>query len=250
MRKKRILITGSRGLIGKILTQNLCGDFDVFGVDVRVKDNENGKINFKADISNYQELATVCKKISPIDCVLHLAADSEVEAGWKSVLKNNILATKNVYECARIYNIKKVIFASSNHATGGYEGIPPTLHKKKNLRKITVTDPIRPDSDYGTSKIFGEVLARQYLELYNINSICIRIGTVLKDDDPLQDERHRKTWLSHSDLIQLIEKSISSNLDFGIYYGVSNNKGRFWDISNAEKEIHYQPKDDASKKII
>jgi glycogen synthase len=55
-----------------------------------------------------------------------------------------------------------------------------------------------------------------------------------------------KTWLSHRDLVQLVEKSLLSNIDFGVYYGVSNNKGRFWDISNAEDEIGYKPQDDAS----
>ncbi len=42
-------------------------------------------------------------------------------------------------------------------------------------------------------------------------------------------------------------KSILADVKFGIYYGVSNNKKRFWDISNAESEIDYQPEDDASR---
>jgi hypothetical protein len=54
-------------------------------------------------------------------------------------------------------------------------------------------------------------------------------------------------WLSHKDLVQLIKKSIFSDVKFGIYYGVSDNKNCFWDISNARDEIDYQPEDDASK---
>jgi uronate dehydrogenase len=34
-------------------------------------------------------------------------------------------------------------------------------------------------------------------------------------------------------------------LEFGIFYGVSNNTWRFWDISNSEKLIGYQPQDNA-----
>jgi hypothetical protein len=37
-----------------------------------------------------------------------------------------------------------------------------------------------------------------------------------------------------------------ADVKFGIYYGVSNNKRRFWDISNAEAEIDFHPEDDAS----
>ena len=40
---------------------------------------------------------------------------------------------------------------------------------------VTTLDPIRPDSDYGTSKAFGEAVARQYHELYGIESICLNI---------------------------------------------------------------------------
>jgi hypothetical protein len=53
-------------------------------------------------------------------------------------------------------------------------------------------------------------------------------------------------WLSHRDLVQLVEKSLSANVVFGIYYGISNNKGAFWDISNARDELGFAPEDDAS----
>src|SRR5262245_27669658 len=103
---------------------------------------------------------------------------------------------------------------------------------------ITTLDPIRPDSDYGTSKAFGEAVARQYHELYGVEAICLRIGTVLADNDPRKNKRFLTTWLSHDDLVQLVNKSIcSENVKFGIYYGVSNNEGRFWDISNASKSL-------------
>ncbi len=105
---------------------------------------------------------------------------------------------------------------------------------------------MRPDSDYGSSKIFGEAVARQYFELCGIKSICLRLGGVLRSDDPTRDERDMKTWLSHRDSIQLVKKSLLSDIGFGIYYGVSNNKGMFWDISNAREEIGYEPRDDAS----
>jgi nucleoside-diphosphate-sugar epimerase len=108
------------------------------------------------------------------------------------VLKNNIIGTKTLYEVAKEYRVKKVIFASSNHVTGAYEGIPPSLREQAKLRLITINDPIRPDSDYGTSKVFGEAVARQYYELYGIQSVCLRIGSFLADDNPTRNERIRE----------------------------------------------------------
>ena len=243
MKYPRILITGAKGTIGRILAKALLDSFDVYGLDIVGEEN---KRNYKADISNYEELDKVFERIGPIESVIHLAADPEVDADWNSILKKNIIGTRNVYECTRKYGIKKVIFASSNHVTGAYEGFPPTLHKQENPQKISINDPVRPDSDYGSSKIFGEAVARQYFELYGIKSICLRLGSVLRDDDPSRDERDMKIWLSHRDLIQLVKKSLLSDIGFGIYYGVSNNKGMFWDISNAKEEIGYEPRDYAS----
>jgi nucleoside-diphosphate-sugar epimerase len=120
------------------------------------------------------------------------------------------------------------------------------LHTKDNPNLITINDPIRPDGFYGVSKATGEAIARMYYDLYGLESICLRIGSVLKDDDPHSNPRYESTWLSHRDLVQLVKKSLLADVKFGIYYGVSNNKRRFWDISNAVSEINYQPEDDAS----
>jgi len=242
--KLKILITGSRGRIGKILTQALADKFEIFELDIIGR--SQGKY-FKVDISNLQKLEVVFKKIPKLYAIIHLAAESPVNGTWKSVLRNNIIGTRNIYECARKYKIQRVIFASSNHVTGAYEGIPPKLHKQKKPRIISVNDPVRPDSYYGTSKIFGEAIAKQFFELHKISSICLRIGSVIKDNDPTKNKRHLLTWLSYRDLVQLIEKSLTSKVPFGVYYGVSNNTGRFWDISNVERELGYKPKDNASR---
>jgi nucleoside-diphosphate-sugar epimerase len=243
MIRPRLLITGSSGRIGSILTEGLSDLFEVFGLDLITSPKER---TFKADIADYGQLTNVLQQVVPLPYIIHLAAESRVTAEWDLVLRNNIIGTKYLYEVAREYEVKKVVFASSNHVTGAYEGIPPALHKQSDPTTIFIRDPVRPDSNYGTSKVFGEAIARQYYELYGIHSICLRIGTVLADDKLKGDERSQKTWLSHRDMIQLFTKSILSNVEFGIYYGVSNNKGKFWDIFNAMEEIGYYPEDNAS----
>ena len=181
-----------------------------------------------------------------IDVLIHMAGDPRDDAPWESILKSNIIGLRNIYEMAKRFSVPRVIFASSNHTTGCYEGIPRTLHKQQSPEMITMAHAIRPDGDYGSAKVYGEAVARQFYDLYGIESICLRIGTVREHDDPTRDERHMKTWLSHRDLIQLVQKAIESGVGFGIYYGVSNNTGRFWDISNAEKDLGYIPQDNAA----
>ena len=178
---------------------------------------------------------------------MHLAGNPRVDAEWESVLSVNIDGTKNVFAEARRYGVKRVIYASSNHVTGAYEGFPPSLHKQDHARLITSHDPIRPDGFYGVSKAAGEAIARMYYELYGLASICLRIGSVNKDDSPSGDARLMTTWLSHRDLVELVRCSLHASVPFGIYYGVSNNRRRFWDISDSERELDFHPQDDASQ---
>jgi nucleoside-diphosphate-sugar epimerase len=245
MGKLNVLVTGSQGRIGKIIRRGLASKFDIWGIDKTLAP-KNEKV-FSADLSDFGQLLKTFKKVQNIsggiDTVIHLAADSRINALWDSILRNNITATRNVYECVRRFGIRKVIFTGTNHVTGGYE--------KYNgpVSMITAKDPVCPDSDYAVSKMFGEVLARAYWELYAIRSICLRIGSVLKNDDPTQNVRCLKTWLSHRDLVQLMRKSLKSSVNFGVYYGVSDNKGRFWDISDAQTELKYVPQDNAALRL-
>jgi len=240
----KLLITGCNGLVGRILWDGLKNDFDLYGLDI--SSNKSSVQIFQADISKADEVQLAFHRISSLTYIVHLAGDPRVDADWDSVFANNIGGTKNIYEAARLAGVKRIVFASSNHATGAYEGFPPSLHTKQNPILITTRDPIRPDGFYGVSKAAGEAIARMYYEVYGLESICLRIGSVIKGDDPNIDPRYECTWLSHRDLVQLARKCLSADIKFGIYYGISNNAKRFWDISNAEAELGYHPENDAS----
>ena len=242
----KLLITGCNGLVGRILSHHLENDFDLYGLDI--SSNESSEKIFQADISKPEQVQSVFSRIASLTFVVHLAGDPRANADWDSVFVNNIGGTKNIYEAARLAGVKRIVFASSNHVTGAYESFPPSPHMKKNPTRITTRDPIRPDGFYGVSKAAGEALARMYYEVYGLESICLRIGSMTKEDDPRINPRFESTWLSHRDLVQLVRKSLLADVKFGIYYGVSNNDKRFWDISNAEAELGYHPEDDASKR--
>lgn len=240
----KLLLTGSKGLIGEVLWRNLGEPFDLYGVDLCLRE-ETANV-FQADISNFEQVNAVFDRIPLLTYVVHLAGDSRPHADWQSVLMSNIHGTRNIYEAARLHGVKRVVLASSNHVTGGYEGFPPRLHTLPDPPMISAQDPIRPDGYYGVSKAAGEAIARMYYELYGIESVCLRIGSVLENDDPTISARDESIWLSHRDLVQLVTKSLLAEVKFAIYYGVSNNKKRFWDISNAIDEIGYQPESDSS----
>jgi nucleoside-diphosphate-sugar epimerase len=241
----RVLITGINGLIGGILQAGLSENHDVHGLDEAGPFSERV---LSADIADYKQVAQVVEGFSPLDAIIHLAGNPSPDAGWEDVLNANIIGTRNLFEAAREFRVPRVVYASSNHVTGRYEEIESNyfLHRQTEPVKISTSDPVRPDSDYGVSKAFGEAMARYYCARWGVEAICLRIGAVLQDDDPTTDARNLRIWLSHRDLVQLVEKSLVTNVPFGIYYGISNNKGAFYDIMNARHELGFVPVDDAS----
>ena len=243
--KQKLLITGSAGLIGGILWNGLSGAYELYGLDNHADPKAENR--FQADVTQAGQVESVFDRIPSLRYVIHLAGDPRVDADWQSAFNVNIGGTANVYAEAQRHGVQRVVYASSNHVTGAYEGFPPSMHAKENVDMIRISDPIRPDGFYGVSKAAGEAIARMYYELYALESVCLRIGSATQDDDPGSNPRMRSTWLSHRDLLQLVKCSLQADVKFGIYYGVSNNKKRFWDISDAERELGYQPEDDGSR---
>ena len=244
----KLLITGCNGLIGRILWTNLNDSYDLFGLDLSI--DQKSKKAFQCDIADPGQVSDIFQHIPGLGYMIHLAGDARMDADWESVFRNNIGGTKNVYAAAHASGVRRVVFASSNHATGGFEGIPPRLHLEPHPTMATTRDPIRPDGFYGVSKAAGEAIARMYFEVYGLESICLRIGSLTRQDDPALDPRYLSTWLSQRDLVQLVQKSLLSKTEFGIYYGVSNNERRFWDISDAAEQLGYRPVDGASSSSL
>ncbi len=247
----KVLVTGSTGLIGSMLINALSGSFEFSGLDARVPTNAPDIPTHVADGSDFDAISPA---FSGIDAVIHLAANVAVGTTWPDVLKNNISMTHNVYEAARQHGVKRVVFASSNHAVGNfemdepysrirvgdYEGLTPG-----EFKQIDHTVPIRPDSDYGVSKAFGEATGRYYHEHFGLEVACLRIGTVNPQNSPVGSVRSLATWLSHRDLAQLVNQCLTQPLGFEIFYGVSDNTWRFWDTDYAKKIIGYAPLDNA-----
>lgn len=243
--RRRVLITGAAGLIGGILRRGLAVDYELTGLDAR----ERGHSWVEA-----RDLTRLVSALPPFEhqeLVVDLAADARAEAGWESVYGNNLLSTFNTFEAARRAGVRRVIFASSNHVVGLYERDPPYSAivagtydglDPAAIPLIRADAPIRPDGLYAVGKAFGEALARLYAEEYGLSVICLRIGSVNAADRP-RTPRHFATLLTHADLIRLVRCAIEApaELRFAVFYGVSENTWRFWDLDDARDAIGYAP---------
>lgn len=244
----RLVITGAAGLIGSLLTSELRGDYEVRGMDARQAD----RVDWVGDL---RRLPSIQAAFFGSEAVVHLGAVASVDASWPAVLDHNVRGTVNVLEAARHAGVARVILASSNHVVGGFEADEPFRSivvgsydglDPNTVRRLGVDAPLRPDGPYGVSKAFLEAAGRFYSDEYGMSVLCLRIGTVNREDRPLAP-RHFATWMSQRDLVELVRRSLAAppTVRFGIVYGVSANRWRIWDLEIARSLLGFVPGDDA-----
>jgi len=227
---ERIVVTGAAGGVGTLLRPGLRGVAgEIRLVDLRaIVDAGDGEVGVEGDLT---DLAFARRALAGCDACVHLAAIPE-EDTFEAILHSNVRTTWTVFEAARLEGCKRIVFASSNHATGFY----PVE------QRVSITDPVRPDSYYGVSKVFGEALGSLYHDKFGLRVACLRIGGARPK--PV-DERDLSIWLSPGDLGRLVRACLTSpDLGFAIVYGASQNTRGWWDLEPGRR-LGYEPQDDA-----
>ena len=231
----KVLITGATGRIGRTLMEGLDGDFTLTGTSRTRRDDP------RIVRLDFEDETQVREVFAGQEAVVHLHAKAAHDGdSLAEYLQPNIVDVHTTYEAARQAGVRRVIFASSNHATGWTE-IRGDRADAESL--------VRPDGIYGAAKVWGEALGSYYADRFGLEVICLRIGSYeygRKPPDFAMGPRILSTWLSDGDLVQLVSKSISTpEIRFGIYYGISNNSRAYWDLTNAKVELGYGPRDNA-----
>ena len=227
---KTVLITGAAGDVGSYLRRELAGKYTLRLSDKRNLKPAKDEKFVKADISKMADALRITKGV---DAIVHLGGYS-VEGPWKAIHEANIVGCYNIFEAARRNKVRRILFATSNHAVGFY----------RRAQKIDHRVYIKPDSRYGVSKVFGEALGSLYADKYGMEVFLMRIGNV--NPKPL-DKRRLSIWLSPRDLAQLVSIGIDHpDVRFEIVYGVSGNQRSWYDNSNAAR-LGYRPLDNSEK---
>jgi uronate dehydrogenase len=224
---KRILLTGAAGGVARMIRPLLRVKYRLRLSDLAaVADAARDEEDLPADLA---DLPAVERAVAGVDGIVHLGGFS-VEGPWETILQANIVGTYNLFEAARRQGVRRVVFASSNHAMGFYP----------RSQTVGIDAPVRPDTRYGVSKAFGEALGSLYADKYGVETLSIRIGNVL--DKPV-DVRRLAIWISPRDLVQLIGIGLEHpDLGHQIVYGMSDNKRAWWDNTNALR-LGYRPED-------
>ncbi|TAL16181.1 NAD(P)-dependent oxidoreductase [bacterium] len=162
MNKRKILVTGSEGLIGRAVETSLRGaGFEVFGLDIRGSGPRKGDVRDPEAVE--RALVGVCG-------VIHLAAVSRVLWGEKdpaACISTNVGGTKNLLETSLSSPLRPwVLFASSREVYGEAKKLP-----------VKEDSPLRPVNLYGRTKAEGEKLTMEAREK-GLSTAVVRFSNV------------------------------------------------------------------------
>lgn len=227
--RDRVVITGAAGAIGSALRTRLARRFaNLLLTDRRIPADARPEENWiAADITDPAALNALMRGAAGL---IHLAgaAGEDLETLWAV----NARGMFDTFEAARLAGVRRIVFASSNHA----HGFQPIGHP------VSPADPARPDGHYGALKAYGELILRMYFDRYAIRSVSLRIGTYR----PLPiDQRSLATWLSPDDMAQLADRGLTHADPGALVVNAYSNNTRLkvartdWDF------LGYAPVDDA-----
>ena len=178
-----------------------------------------------------RDAAFVDQLLEGVDVLIHMAATS-VERPLPEIIENNLVGLHAVYEGARRHRVRRIIFASSNHAVG--------MHSVDS--KLDLDCDLRPDGWYGLSKVWGEAMTRMYWDKHGIEGISVRIGTAIEKPTEF---RHLSTWLGLDDLVHLMTRCITvPDVGYMTVWGVSANTRSYWN-NDAATRLGYRPTQNA-----
>jgi uronate dehydrogenase len=227
----KVALTGAGGNIGRFLRTELPKHGVALRSSVGIEPPESIAPGEDVQHGDLRDPAVVDRLLQGVDVVIHLAGTS-VERPLGEIIDNNLVALHQLYEGARRHKVRRIVFASSNHAFGMYSVD----------EKIDIDAPFRPDCFYGLSKAWGELMGRMYWDKHGIETIAVRIGSCLPEPE---NHRNLSTWLSHADVTDLMLGCIRApRVGFTAVWAISDNTRAYW-TPLVHEGVGYHPRDNA-----
>ena len=236
MKRKKVLLAGASGRIGAALWPAWEAEnrYDLTLVDINKVEGASSRVEV-GDLRDHGFASRVC---AGQDVLISLAFIRDAHVGEPDGGMTDIGMQMQLFEIAHRADVGKIIYASSNHASGWNEQTdPPTL---------STVDQINPDGWYGAMKCMAEAAGKYLVNVCGRRFIAFRIGTFHGTSEP-ESLRRCSTLLAPVDAVQLFSLAIDYEGPdkFVLAYAASENvfgeHTGFLDLTQAKEILGYKP---------
>lgn len=174
MTKPTVLVTGGCGYIGSHVVRHLAE------IDAKVIVLDNLSTGFKDNLLNNEPLvvaeagdSVALDRIfsqNKVDAIIHFAAALVVPESVANPIKyysNNTFNTLRLIEAAVKHKVPRFIFSSTAATYGQPDRVP-----------VKETDPVRPESPYGASKLMSERMLQDVAAAHGLKYVILRYFNV------------------------------------------------------------------------
>ncbi|MEU4539828.1 NAD(P)-dependent oxidoreductase [Streptosporangium sp. NPDC023825] len=224
------LITGAAGNVAGQLRPGL------EGLDLRVTDRRDvqGWDGAEVVVGDLSDPAFAAEAVDGVDAVVHLAASPNPSAPWADLRSPNVDTVATVLDAALAAGVAKVVLATSVHVMGGYA--------RPGEAVVNPSWPARPCCRYGATKAFAEAYGSVIAASGDTSVVCLRLGLCLPTPTTTGNIAE---WLAPADLRRLVRAALAAKVRYGVYFGISANTRRLFDLSNARADLGYEPRLDS-----
>lgn len=173
----KVVVTGAAGKIGRWTVRELLNaGHEVIASD-RILREESASENFvQAELRDYGQ---VCQLFMGSDAVVHLAnIPTDIRNTPQVIFENNMLVNFNVFEACKDWDIKKIVWASSETVMGY-----PFTEKQLHYVPIDEEHPVAARSSYAMAKLLTEHLAGMYHDLAGMQIVALRFANIYEPDE-------------------------------------------------------------------
>ncbi len=231
MDSRQVLVTGA---LGRVAGQLLPGLPERFGLRLTDRVEDPGRYGgLRMIVGELTDRRVLDDALDGVDAVVHLAGNPDPAAPWQELREPNVEGFAGLLAAARDHGVRRVVFASSVHAMGAYDG--------SRRRPVDPAWPPAPCCTYGATKAFDEALARAYDYRTGMSLIGLRLGACTPQAGPAEAAAG---WLRPADLRAIVAGALETDVKFGVYHAVSWPSRRRWDIDATMSELGYRPERD------
>ena len=217
----KVIVTGGTGKLGRaVLADLVAHGYRVLNLDQRVPRDAVAP-TVRVELRDFGEVVAAMSGVDehrgPFDAVVHLAAIPAPGLFANArTFANNVPATYNVFEAARVLGIKNVVFASSETVLGlPFDQPPPYVPVDEEYAP-------RPESAYSLGKVVDETIARQFARWDPALKIAaLRFSNVMDvedykafpsfDSDPRKRKWNLWSYIDARDGAQAVRKALEAS---------------------------------------